>query len=1590
MSTSDAYFLVPTGPFSAELWSTDGSPSGTTQITSPFGPFFDPGLLTQAGSYLFFADGATGELWVTDGQLGGTIPLTSGILADDLTSIGQTLFFVDDLTGTLWTSDGTQSGTQAVASTSSLSAENLTAVGGTLFFVDGNSDDLWTLTGGTAHDVGNFGTGTPSDLTAVGNDLYFVDSTGDLWKSDGTAGGTTDISPATGGFTSPINLVAAAGTLYFIDAATGNLWTSDGTVAGTIDLTRSAQVSDLTAVGNELFFVDQFGALWVSNGTPAGTQELADNFYADNLTAVGNELYFTDDDTGTLWKSDGTGAGTLQVTQVNSAPFDPTNLADVNGALYFQAFDPTNGTQLWTSDGTTPGTHLVDAIATGSEPENNPFKFLPLAATGNETFVLEAVDPIGFSDQLYATNGIPGTALTAVDRGQNFLFDSYSTASVGDELFFTPADTANLPNYELWETDGTAAGTVQIIPASGSFAAPTGLTALDGDVYFYDTTDNELWKSDGTAAGTVQIVPATSGSFGTISDLTVFGNSVVFTGGVNIWLIDGTSGAQTEITGSFGTPFDYKPVGGTLFFTDGSSLWTTDGTQADTTEVASGFSSVQNLTAVGSDVYFTDSGTEFLWESDGTTPATVQITGNFTDPSFLTADGGTLYFLATDGNNTPDTLWETDGTTTTEVYSNSIDGPPTVAGGALYFIAGDQLWMTTPGMATATEVTSNEGTFFPVDFSLESEGSSLYFEAWDPTDGYQLWTSDGTAAGTVRLTDNTEPIGAYPFDITAGPDPDVLSELHTVALAGGGFAVAFTEPGNTPNDTTENIYTEVFNAQGQQVGSTIEVNPPNTFDDSESFLTALPNGDFAVTWQTGANGDEIDTRVFDASGNPVSSAQVVAPGGDSAQAIETTVLSNGDYAILYQQTDSGDQNVYVSIFNSDGTAASGPIEVDIPQSDVSNFLVNSIGPLDIAEHTSILALQDGFAVTWESFRDNEVDGNPQFNAFVRVFGNSGNALTGEIQANASDGAGSDNPGDLVSLGGDNFALEWESDANDSYSTASVYTRVFQSSNDNYAGSTPTEVDTPPVSGVNTDPATHAVALTGGGYVVLWGQINQSTGNQDVYVQTYDANGNIAAGSQSGGIQVNTDTGFDIPDQVLALAGGGFAVMWDEATTGDVYVRTFNADGTPASNPMLADIPGGYQSGLEMIALQDGSFEVLWDDSVSTANGSMMDFYSRHVAADGTLLNTPQLIASTPSDLAATSDNSVNYEFRTALASSQLLLTGEVDGDSIDGGPFTNTLELQFTSSAPCYCPGTLIKTKRGQKKVEQLKIGDKVMTASGEARRIKWIGRRSYSGRFVMGRKDILPVCIKAGALEHNVPKRDLWISPNHAMFLDRMLIEAKDLINGVSVVQAESVESVEYYHVELDSHDVIIAEGALSESFVDDDDRFMFHNAHEYRTLYPDAAVGLPQYCAPRVEDGYEVEGVRKRIARRVGLCSGDDAPRIGTLRGYVDLVSTECIAGWAQNLEHPEAPVCLDVYADGRLIGQVLANRYREDLKRAGIGSGRHSFEFTMPSEFTFASDEIEVRRSLDSVVLELTIEAWRMLRHKASCGTARRSVA
>ncbi|APH53316.1 Hemagglutinin-related protein [Granulibacter bethesdensis] len=198
----------------------------------------------------------------------------------------------------------------------------------------------------------------------------------------------------------------------------------------------------------------------------------------------------------------------------------------------------------------------------------------------------------------------------------------------------------------------------------------------------------------------------------------------------------------------------------------------------------------------------------------------------------------------------------------------------------------------------------------------------------------------------------------------------------------------------------------------------------------------------------------------------------------------------------------------------------------------------------------------------------------------------------------------------------------------------------------------------------------------------------------------------------------------------------------------------------------------------------------------------------------------------------------------------------------------------YDDGTPCYVHGTLILTDRGEVPVEYLKIGDNVITASGAVRPIRWLGRRSYNGRFIQGRQDVLPVRIRQGALDGVLPKRDLLVSPLHAMFIEGVLVPAGRLVNGVSIIQEQHVETLSYVHIELDTHDVVLAEGAASETYVEDNNRNMFHNAHTYagevasqirKPFRKRNGVVTARYCARRVIDGMMLESIRQKIMAQV-----------------------------------------------------------------------------------------------------------------------------
>ncbi|WIU42211.1 Hint domain-containing protein [Methylorubrum extorquens] len=275
----------------------------------------------------------------------------------------------------------------------------------------------------------------------------------------------------------------------------------------------------------------------------------------------------------------------------------------------------------------------------------------------------------------------------------------------------------------------------------------------------------------------------------------------------------------------------------------------------------------------------------------------------------------------------------------------------------------------------------------------------------------------------------------------------------------------------------------------------------------------------------------------------------------------------------------------------------------------------------------------------------------------------------------------------------------------------------------------------------------------------------------------------------------------------------------------------------------------------------------------------------------------------------------------------------------------------------CYCAGTLILTLQGEVSVEDLQIGDIVVTASGKHRPIKWIGTRSYIGRFANANSNVLPVRFKAGSLADGIPARDLRVSPKHAMFLDGVLIPAEHLVNGVSIVKEERVEELTYFHIELESHDVLIAEGAASESFVDDNGRGIFHNAHTFAAMYPNEQRVTAVYYAPRVEHGFVLEAVRQRLNERAGL-QVPAASRFGELRGVIEGCDGTRVWGWAQDQAYPDSPVCLDVLVDGQVVSLVYADKPTAEY-------GAHGFTISLPETLSDAAT-VAVRRSADRATL------------------------
>ena len=205
------------------------------------------------------------------------------------------------------------------------------------------------------------------------------------------------------------------------------------------------------------------------------------------------------------------------------------------------------------------------------------------------------------------------------------------------------------------------------------------------------------------------------------------------------------------------------------------------------------------------------------------------------------------------------------------------------------------------------------------------------------------------------------------------------------------------------------------------------------------------------------------------------------------------------------------------------------------------------------------------------------------------------------------------------------------------------------------------------------------------------------------------------------------------------------------------------------------------------------------------------------------------------------------------------------------------------TSVACFVAGTRLLAPRGAVAVELLRPGDSVLNAGGVVRTVRWVGFRAIDLSRHPDPDVVRPIRILANAFADGVPAREVRLSPDHAVLVDGVLVPARLLVNGASIVRATECRDVVYYHVELDAHDVLLAENLPAESYLDTGNRGMFANADAPTMLHPDFGDGQRRRvmggCAPFVSEAARVEPMWRRLMARacaLGLAEADGSEAV------------------------------------------------------------------------------------------------------------------
>lgn len=437
--------------------------------------------------------------------------------------------------------------------------------------------------------------------------------------------------------------------------------------------------------------------LWVSEGTQASTIQLSTTITFDissyTFGVIGQKLIFAGRTAETgieLYVTDGTPTGTQLVKDILPGPLDsePYDGVMMNNTLYFTAFTNTEGRELWKTDGTAVGTTLVKDINPGAEGSNYPGAYSPIA------------------------------------NGSYFLFAARGTSD----------------GRELWKSDGTTGGTIQLkdINPGADSSNPDFFSNFNNIILFSATTNSqgsEYWRSDGTPEGTFMLKDINPG-----------------VGDANVFMIEIFPGTGIYVPIPILTGFHIFNNKAFFHATDGTNsgnLYVTDGTTANTALVKTiiagpSFPSMMMYNAVNVAGKFIFSVTDAnnraeLWQSDGTPGGTALFKS---------------FYLAPSDGSIPLTM--KDYTFNAEGFTGEL-----FQGNKFFFTAvslsdGNELWIsdgTLPNTVMVKNIGPGNTDGIKDNFSYLYTRDHLYFAADNGTKGIELWRSDGTGDGTTMVKD---------------------------------------------------------------------------------------------------------------------------------------------------------------------------------------------------------------------------------------------------------------------------------------------------------------------------------------------------------------------------------------------------------------------------------------------------------------------------------------------------------------------------------------------------------------------------------------------------------------------------------------------------------------------------------------------------------------------------------------------------------------------------------------------------------------------------------------------------------------------